>query len=161
MNPFSFGRASVLALLPLVAVGCNFKKDKIVGSCEKVEEGSYAGNSRRCTDAYAKSHLKSCTGKNEKTADHVLLFRMDNGKHLGSVPFVVENDDDSATLPRIMSEHLLAKFPSALHSKLKAAAPGVTNNKLRARQEVSSVTASACLFAHVQPEARGAPSGLS
>lgn len=326
MNPLSIARLSLCALLPLLSTGCNLKKDKILGRCDKTEEGSYAGNSRRCTDAYARSHLKSCTGKNEKAADEackrddavagckqaeitewfyndgdkgyatvesvgkycldiangttilpdggavlvktaderagdelkknlaehgprakaalgtvaaiaaklpaptgkldlqglagdalvvhkedlgdlenpkkldyrlddtdklaacsrilgnrkkksdaayeleycakrpllaiisvssyaqpvatgtsvsgntkttyvkkgrisgdVLLFRMDSGKPLGSVPFAVANDDDSATLPQIMTEHLLAKFPSALHTTLKAAAPGVTN----------------------------------
>lgn len=82
------------------------------------------------TGSSVSGHTKTTYVKRGKIAGDVLLFRTDNGKYLGSVPFVVDNDDGTVTSPQLMTERLLDKFPSALHTKLRAAAPGVTNTSL-------------------------------
>jgi hypothetical protein len=55
------------------------------------------------------------------------FFRTDNGKFLGSTTVGASNDDSSVTAPQIMTERLLEKWPGALHSQIKQAAPGMTN----------------------------------
>jgi hypothetical protein len=55
----------------------------------------------------------------------LLFFRADNGKYLGST--TVGASEDSATSPQIMTERLLEKWPGAVHSQMKQAAPGITN----------------------------------
>jgi hypothetical protein len=79
------------------------------------------------TGSSVSGNTKTTFVKKGKIGGDVLLFRTDNGKYLGSVPFLVENDDFTVTSPQIMTDRLLEKFASALSSKLKAAAPGVTN----------------------------------
>ncbi len=56
----------------------------------------------------------------------LLVFRTDTGKYLGSTP--IGASEDSATSPQIMTERLLEKWPGAVRSQMKQAAPGITSS---------------------------------
>jgi hypothetical protein len=90
-----------------------------------LEVDSY--NPPTATGTSVSGNTKTTYVKKGTITGDVYFFRSDNGKYLGSTKIFVSNDDNSATLPQIMTEHLLEKWPGALHAQMKQAAPGMTN----------------------------------
>jgi hypothetical protein len=81
------------------------------------------------TGTSVSGNTKTTYVKNGSISGDVFFFRTDNGKYLGSTAVGASNDENNITVtsPQIMTERLLEKWPDAVLSEMKRAAPGITN----------------------------------
>lgn len=77
------------------------------------------------TGSSVSGNTKTTFVKKGRIAGDVLAFRTDDGKYLGSYPFVAESSIVNKS-PDLLTTDLLEQFPNALYAKTKAVAPALT-----------------------------------